>query len=139
MAIWQIVIIIAVIIIGVALGVYLAVRSQQAKTRTQMWLLEADSYVTSACDNLSITPVPQGQPVGKVWGRKVALVGFETTSKLPKQAELAATITRVSDGKAVLSDYWQRDGSNHFEVALLKNKETQEYLDDLKRIRYHNG
>ena len=139
MAIWQIGAIVAVIIVGVAFGVYLAVRSQRAQTRSQAWLFEANTYVAAACRNLSLQPVPQGQPVGRVWGRNVALVGFETDNPLPKRAELAATITRVSDGKAVLSDYWTRDGGNHFEIALLKNKETQAYLDDLKRIRYHNG
>jgi hypothetical protein len=135
---WQIIILVLVLIAAVALGVWLAMRKQLTQRRYAEWNAQADVYMNAALDNLGVALTVHGRVIDKVWGRRVALFSFAATA-LPAKAALAPALKVVSSGNAVLSDYWQTETQVHADVALLVNDETRQYLEDLARIKHHNG
>ncbi|MCI1283097.1 MAG: hypothetical protein LKG24_00680 [Lacticaseibacillus songhuajiangensis] len=135
---WQFIVLLVVLLGAVALGVWLAMRKQQTQRRYAVWNAQADVYMNAALDNLGVKMTIHGRVIDKIWGRRVALFSFES-DELPSKAALAPALKVVSEGHAVLSDYWQTDAKVHADVALLVNDETRKYLEDLKRIKHHNG
>lgn len=139
MASWQVVSIIVAMVIGVFVGAVIALKQNRARREAMQWQAQCNAYVLAAWENLRLDDAPVGHLVDRVWNRRVALCHYTWKQSLPPQAELAATLARVSDGVAALSDVYERDGQAHFDVALRVNEATKSYLADLDKIRYHNG
>ena len=135
---WQIILLIVVVLAAAAFGVWFAIRKQQTQRRYSEWNALADVYMNAALDNLGSTQTVHGHVIANVWGRNVALFSYEQ-KELPEKDALVVALKVVSEGKAVLSDYWETDTQVHADVALLVNDETRKYLEDLDRIKHHNG
>lgn len=108
-----------------------------------------DELVTEAVRRLhwqEAHPV-QSAPVADVWGH--GIMAFEYVIKEPLIAatedDLSATLTTLAQERDiassdprfspfVITDFWQRDGMIHLDVAFVTNAATIEYVQDINRV-----
>ncbi len=139
-----------VVILVLALGAWWRIRRRKHAMRVLMLhnQRQCDRDVASALTQLAWAyPDPlRSQPVADVWGH--GIMAFEYALPQPEAGITSAQFTaalRQQTGKQNatatsltptldVTDWWQRDGVVHVDVAYVVNAATREYVRDVRRV-----
>ncbi|WP_125581002.1 hypothetical protein [Lacticaseibacillus suibinensis] len=144
---------ILVLLLGIAAAVVIWWRIMRRRQALRLFMHHSqkltDQIVAESLTALHwpYQPPLRSAPVADVWGH--GIMGFEyetatpkitiTAGQLQKQLELIANQQHIASSDPqypafVVTDFWQRAGVVHFDVAFVTNAPTIAYLQDIQRV-----